>query len=146
MDLLRLDSLMEKVQAIELAQSLMIYPSQSQPRGSSPMNSDIHDSDAQSRPSSPIPSDQGDKESSVAEPGTSEDLAAVLDAASDTPTLSKRNSVPGKTRRDSFYVRQLGSHWETAVTNFCNFSTKTTTPAVGFCEVLCLYKTSKAVL
>ena len=65
--------------------------------------------DAKSRPSSPIPSDQGDKESSVAEPGTSEDLAAVLDAAVDTPTLTKRNSATGKTLRDSFYVRQLGS-------------------------------------
>jgi len=52
---------------------------------------------------------QGDKESPVADPGTSEDLAAVLDAAADTPTLIKRNSAPGNTRRDSFYVRQLGS-------------------------------------
>jgi hypothetical protein len=43
-----------------------------------------------------IQSDQGDKESSVAEPGTSEDLAAVLDAAADTPTLTKRNSATGK--------------------------------------------------
>jgi hypothetical protein len=105
----RLDSLVERVQAIELAQSLMIYPSQSQPQGSNPMNSDIHDSDAKSRTSSPIPSDHGDKESSVAEPGTSEDLAAVLDAAADTPTLTKRNSASGKTRRDSFYLRQLDS-------------------------------------
>jgi len=104
-----LDSLVERVQAIELAQSLMIYPSQSQSQGSNPMNSDIHDSDAKSRPSKAIPSDQGDKESSVAEPGTSEDLAAVLDAATDTPTLTKRNSAPGKTRRDSFHVHQLGS-------------------------------------
>jgi len=72
-----LDSLVERVQAIELAQSLMSYPSQSQSQGSNPMNSDIHDSDAKSRPSKAIPSDQGDKESSVAEPGTSEDLAAV---------------------------------------------------------------------
>ena len=102
----RLDSLVERVQALELAQSLMIYPSQSQPQGSNPMNSYIHDPDAKSRTSSPIPSD---KESSVAEPGTSEDLAAVLDAAADTPTLTKRNSASGKTRRDSFYVRQLGS-------------------------------------
>jgi len=39
---------------------------------------------------------QGDKESPVADPGTSEDLAAVLDAAADTPTLIKRNSAPGK--------------------------------------------------
>jgi len=61
-----------------------------------------------SRPSSPISSDHGDKESSVADPGTSEDLA-VSDAAADTPTLNKRNSAPGKTRRDSFYLRQLGS-------------------------------------
>ena len=29
--------------------------------------------------------------------------------SSPTPTLTKRNSAPGKTRRDSFYVRQLGS-------------------------------------
>ena len=29
----RLDSLMERVEAIELAQSLMTYPSQSQPQG-----------------------------------------------------------------------------------------------------------------
>ena len=105
----RLDSLMKRVQAIELAQSLMIYPSQSQSQGSNPMNSDIHDSDAKSRPSKAIPSNQGDKESSVAEPGTSEDLAAVLDAAADTPALAKRNSAPGKTRRDTFYVRQLGT-------------------------------------
>jgi hypothetical protein len=62
----RLDSLVERVQAIELAQSLMVYPSQSQPQGLNPMNSGIHDSDAKSRTSSPIPSDQGDKESSVA--------------------------------------------------------------------------------
>ena len=73
----RLDSLMERVEAIELAQSLMTYPSQSQPQGSNPMNSDIHDSEAKSRTSSPIPSDQGDKESSVAAPGTSDYLAAV---------------------------------------------------------------------
>ena len=105
----RLDSLVERVQAIELAQSLTIYPNQMQPEGSNPMNSRIHDADSKSRPSSPIPSDQGDKESSVAEPGTSEDLAAVLEAAADTPTLTKRNSATVKTRRDSFYVRQLGS-------------------------------------
>jgi len=105
----RLDSLVERVQAMELAQSLTIFPSQSQPQGSNPMNSDIYGSDAKSRPSSPIPSDQGDKESYVAELGTSEDIAAVLDAAADTPTLTKRNSAPGKKRRDSFYVRQLGS-------------------------------------
>ena len=73
----RLDSLVERVQAIELAQSLAIYPNQMQPEGSNPMNSEIHDADSKSRPSCPIPSDQGDKESSVAEPGTSEDLAAV---------------------------------------------------------------------
>jgi len=54
------------------------------------MNSEIHGADAKSRPLSPIPSDQGDKESSVADPGTSEDLAAVLDAAADTPTFIKR--------------------------------------------------------
>ena len=105
----RLDSLVQRVQTLEIFQSLTIYPNQSQPQGSNPMNSEIHGADAKSRPSSPIPSDQGDKESSVAEPGTSEDLAAVLDAASDTPTLTKRNSATGKTRRDSFYVRQLGS-------------------------------------
>jgi hypothetical protein len=105
----RLDSLMERVEAIELAQSLMTYPSQSQPQGLNPMNSDTHDSGAKSRTPSPIPSDHGDNESSVAEPGTSEDLAAVLDAAADTPTLPKRNSASGKTRRDSFYVRHLDS-------------------------------------
>ena len=91
-----LDSQVQRVQALEISQSLTIYP----------MNSEIHGADSKSRPSSPIPSDQGDKESSVAEPDTSEDLAAALDAAADTPT---RNSAPGKTRRDSFYVRQLGS-------------------------------------
>ena len=73
----RLDSLMERVEAIELAQSLMTYPSQSQPQGVNPMNSDTHDSEAKSRTPSPIPSDHGDKESSVAALGTSEDLAAV---------------------------------------------------------------------
>jgi len=40
----RLDSLVERFQAIELAQSLMVYPSQSQPQGLNPMNSGIHDS------------------------------------------------------------------------------------------------------
>jgi len=44
----RLDSLVERVQAVELAQSLMIYPSQSQPEGSNPMNSEIHGADAKS--------------------------------------------------------------------------------------------------
>ena len=73
------------------------------------MNSDTQRADSKLRPPSPISSDQGDKESSVADPGTSEDLAAVLDAAADTPTLTKRNYAPGKARRDSFYVRQLDS-------------------------------------
>ena len=102
----RLDSLAERVEALELPQ---LFPIKNQVEGSNPMNSDNQRADSKSRPSSPIPSDQGDKESSVADPGTSEDLAAVLDAAADTPTLTKRNSAPGKTRRDSFYVRQLGS-------------------------------------
>ena len=73
------------------------------------MHSDTQRADAKSRHSSPISSDHGDKESSVADPGTSEDLAAVLDAAADIHTLAKRNSASGKTRRDSFYVCQLGS-------------------------------------
>jgi hypothetical protein len=42
----RLDSLVERVQAIELAQSLTIYPNQMQPEGSNPMNSEIHDADS----------------------------------------------------------------------------------------------------
>ena len=41
----RLDSLMERVEAMELAQYLMTYPSQSQPQGVNPMNSDTHDSE-----------------------------------------------------------------------------------------------------
>jgi hypothetical protein len=100
----RLDSLVERVEALELPQ---LFPIQNQVEGSNPMNSDNQRADSKSRPSSPIPSDQGDKESSVAEPGTSEDLAAVLDAAADTPTLTKRNSAAGKTRRDSYFIRQL---------------------------------------
>ena len=86
----RLDSLVQRVQALEISQSLWRW---------------FKVKTFKSRPSS----DQGDKESSVVEPGTSEDLAAVLDAAVDTPILNKRNSAPGKTRRDSFYIRQPDS-------------------------------------
>ena len=91
----RLDSLAERVQALELPQ---LYPSQNQLEGSNPMNSESQRADSKSRPPSPTSSDHGDKESS-----------AVLDAAADTPTLTKRNSAPGKARQDSFYVRQLDS-------------------------------------
>ena len=83
----RLDSLVESVQAIELAQSLTIYPNQMQPEGSNPMNSETHDADWKSRPSSPIPSDQGDKEPSVAEPGTSEEELRLSPRG--TPLLEK---------------------------------------------------------
>jgi hypothetical protein len=84
------------------------------------MNQDTQRSDSKSRPSSPSPSDQGDKESSIAQPGTSEDLAAALDAAAETSTLTKRSSSPGfKMRLDYFYVRQLDSS-ENEVTIKCH--------------------------
>ena len=37
-----LDSQVQRVQALEISQSLTIYPNQSQPEGSNPMNSEIH--------------------------------------------------------------------------------------------------------
>ena len=47
----RLDSLVQRVQALEISQSLTIY-NQSQPEGSNPINSEIHGADSKSRPSS----------------------------------------------------------------------------------------------
>jgi len=61
-----------------------------------------------SKSSSPINSDADDKESSIANPGDKEDLAAVLDAAAETPVLLKRRSASDhKDRRDSYFIRQL---------------------------------------
>ena len=48
--------------------------------------------------------------SSIANPGNKEDLAAVLDAAADTPVLAKRRSASDpKDRRDSYFIRQLAA-------------------------------------
>ena len=73
-----LDSLMERVQALELTQSLQAYPSQNQLEGSNPMNPDTQRADLKSRPPSPSLSESDDKESSIAQPGNRDDLAAVL--------------------------------------------------------------------
>ena len=49
-----------------------------------------------------------DKESSIANPGNKEDLAAVLDAAAGTPSFTKRRSASDhQDRRDSYFIRQL---------------------------------------
>lgn len=85
-----LDSLVERVQALELSQSLAVYPSQNRPEGSNP---DTQLSDSKSRPPSPSLSESDDKESSIAQPGNREDLAAVLEAAAEIPTLTKRHTA-----------------------------------------------------
>jgi hypothetical protein len=73
------------------------------------MNSDTQRSDSKSRPPSPSLSESDDKESSIAQPGNRDDLAAVLDAAVEL-TLTKRHSASdGKARCDSLYVHRLGS-------------------------------------
>ena len=49
-----------------------------------------------------------DKESSIANQGNKEDLVAVLDAASETPSFTKRRSASDhKDRRDSYFILQL---------------------------------------
>jgi len=87
-----------------------MYPSKNQLEGFNPMNPDTQRADSKSRPPSPSLSESDDKESSIAQSGNREDLAAVLDAAAETPTLNKRHSTSDdKSRRDSLYVHQLGS-------------------------------------
>lgn len=104
----RLDMIVERVAAIELAQSMTVYPdNKDQVDGSNPLSS-RKGSAQQSKESSPFHSDEDEKASSLAQPGTAEDLAAVLAAVGKTPSL-KRGSVPAVSRRDSYYVRQLSA-------------------------------------
>lgn len=73
----RLDPLTERVQALEFAQSMVLYPCQDQAENLNPLNS--------------TPSDQL----------TREDIAAVLNITARTLTITKCSSAPdGEVRRD----------------------------------------------
>jgi len=99
----RIDEVLKRVEDIELAQSLAQYPTSAPEEGLNPKRST-----QRSKASSPTNSEVDDKESSIANPGNKEDLAAVLDAATVTPILTKRRSASGhKDRRDSYFIRQL---------------------------------------
>ena len=98
----RLDEISKRVEDIELAQSLAVYPTSAPEDTLNPLISNT-------KSSSPTNSEVDDKESSIANPGNKEDLAAVLDdAATVTPILTKRRSASDhKDRRDSYFIRQL---------------------------------------
>ena len=97
----RFDELLQRVTDIKVAQSLAVYPTSAPEATSNPLISNT-------KSSSPTNSEVDDKESSIANPGNKEDLAAVLDAAAETPILNKRRSASDhKDRRDSYFIRQL---------------------------------------
>ena len=90
----RIDEVLKRVEDIELAQSLAQYPTSVPEEGLNPLLLNTKRSTQRSKASSPTNSEADDKESSIANPGNKEDLAAVLDAAADTPVLTKRRSTP----------------------------------------------------
>ncbi len=73
----RVEDLSVRVGAIELAQSLNVYPSDDRVQGLNPLSSSNKRTTRGSRDSSPTNSESGDKESSEAHLGTKDDLAAV---------------------------------------------------------------------
>ena len=96
----RLDEMLKRVVYIEVAQSLAVYPT-SVPEDT--LNPFVSNTKASSRTNSEV----DDKESSIANPGNQEELAAVLDAAAGTPTFTKRRSASDyQDRRDSYFIRQ----------------------------------------
>jgi hypothetical protein len=104
----RIDEVLKRVEDIELAQSMAQYPTSAREEVLNPLLLNTKRSTERSKSSSPTNSDADDKESSIANPGNKEDLAAVLDAAADTPILAKRRSASDpKDRRDSYFIRQL---------------------------------------
>jgi hypothetical protein len=104
----RFDELLKRVTDIEVAQSLAVYPTSAPQAVLNPLLLNTKRSTERSKSSSPTNSEADDKESSIANPGNQEDLAAVLDAAADTPILAKRRSASDpKDRRDSYFIRQL---------------------------------------
>ena len=106
----RFDELLKRVTDIELAQSLSVYPTIAPEDIANPLILNTKRSSQRSKSSSPTNSEIDDKESSVANPGNKDDLAAVLDAAGDTPVLAKRRSASDpKDRRDSYFIRQLAA-------------------------------------
>jgi len=97
----RFDELSKRVTDIEVAQSLAVYPTSAPEATSNPLISNT-------KSSSPTNSEVDDKDSSIANPVNKEDLAAVLDASTVTPILTKRRSASDhKDRRDSYFIRQL---------------------------------------
>lgn len=111
----RLDKLVERIEAVELAQSMTVYPSEERVEGRNPQSLNSKRSIQRSRSSSPTLSESGDKESSVAHLGTKEDLAAVLDDAPKTPSFHKVRASKGKEdRRDSIFARNLSAAQDSA--------------------------------
>ena len=97
----RFDELLKRVTNIKVAQSLAVYPTSAPEAILNPLISNT-------KSSSSTNSEVDDKESSIGNPGNKEDLAAVLDAAAETPILNKRQSASDhKDRRDSYFIRQL---------------------------------------
>ena len=104
----RIDEVLKRVEDIELAQALAQYPTSAPEEGLNPLLLNTKRSTVRSKSSSPTNSEADDKESSIANPGDKEDLAAVLEAAADTPILTKRRSASDhKDRRNSYFIRQL---------------------------------------
>jgi hypothetical protein len=74
----RIDEVLKRVEDIELAQSLSVYHPTSAPEDvPNPLLLNTKRSTERSKSSSPTNSDADDKESSIANPGNKEDLAAV---------------------------------------------------------------------
>ena len=70
----------ERVESVELSNSMAVYPAPIPVQQTNPLAS------------TSSTSDKDNNESSIANPDNEEDLARVLDEASETPVLSKRNS------------------------------------------------------
>jgi hypothetical protein len=94
----KLDKMSKRVEDIEFVQKMALYPTSAPEDILNPLISNT-------KSSSPTISEIDDKESSIANSGNKEDLAAVLDAAAVTPILTNRRSASDhKDRRDSYFI------------------------------------------
>ena len=104
----RLDEISKRVEDIEFVQSMAVYPTIAPEDIADPLILNTKRASQRSKSSSPTNSEIDDKESSIANPINKEGLAAVLDAATVTPILTKRRSASDhKDRRDFYFIRQL---------------------------------------
>jgi len=86
---------------------MAVYPTIAPEEIANPLILNTKHASQRSKSSSLTNSEIDDKESSIANPINKEGLAAVLDAATVTPILTKRRSASDhKDRRDFYFIRQ----------------------------------------